>query len=72
MLREWKPIRSECIQHFRIFDLMRETYISPRTGDQYPFYILQTMDWVNIIPLTSDHHVVMIRQFRAGIRSFTL
>lgn len=72
MLGEWKPIRSECIQHFRIFDLMRETYISPRTGDQYPFYVLQTMDWANIIPVTSDNHVVMIRQFRAGIRSFTL
>lgn len=72
MLREWKSIRSECIQHFRIFDLMRETYISPRTGDQYPFYVLQTMDWTNIIPVTSDGHVVMIRQFRAGIRSFTL
>lgn len=72
MLREWKPVRSECIQHFRVFDLMRETYISPRTGSQYPFYVLETWDWTNIIPITPDNQVVMIRQFRAGIRSFTL
>lgn len=72
MTREWKPVQSECIQHFRVFDLMRETYISPRTGNQYPFYILQTCDWANIIPITPEHEVVMIRQFRAGIRTFTL
>jgi 8-oxo-dGTP pyrophosphatase MutT (NUDIX family) len=72
MLREWKPVRSECIQHFRVFDLLRETYISPRTGHQYPFYVLQTWDWANIIPITPDKNVVMIRQFRAGIRSITL
>ncbi len=72
MLREWKPVRSECIQHFRVFDLLRETYISPRTGHQYPFYVLQTWDWTNIIPITPDKNVVMIRQFRAGIRSITL
>jgi 8-oxo-dGTP pyrophosphatase MutT (NUDIX family) len=72
MLRKWKPVRSECIQHFRVFDLLRETYISPRTGHQYPFYVLQTWDWTNIIPITPDNNVVMIQQFRAGIRSFTL
>lgn len=72
MLRDWKPVRSECIQHFRVFDLMRETFISPRTGDPYPFYVLQTGDWANIIPVTPDDNVVMIRQFRAGTRSFTL
>lgn len=72
MLRDWKPVRSECIQHFRVFDLMRETFISPRTGDHYPFYVLKTLDWANIIPITPDQNVVMIRQFRAGIRAFTL
>jgi ADP-ribose pyrophosphatase len=72
MLGEWKSVKSECIQHFRVFDLMRETYISPRTGNKYPFFVLQTCDWANIIPVTPDKQVVMIRQFRAGIRSFTL
>jgi ADP-ribose pyrophosphatase len=72
MSREWKSVRKECIQHFSIFDLLRETYISPRTGAHYPFYVLETLDWANIIPLTPDNNVVMVRQFRAGIRSFTL
>jgi 8-oxo-dGTP pyrophosphatase MutT (NUDIX family) len=72
MSGKWKPVQSECIQHFRVFDLMRETYISPRTGDPYPFYVLQTWDWANIIPITEDNQVVMIRQFRAGTRSITL
>ncbi len=71
-MRKWEPIKKECIKSYPVFDLMLETYLSPRTGRPYPFFVLQTSDWVNIVPLTPDNHVVMIRQFRAGIRSFTL
>ncbi len=51
---------------------MRETYVSPRTGEAYPFYRLETADWINIIPLTPENEVIMVRQFRAGIGAFTL
>ena len=72
MVREWEPLERETIQRFRVFDLLRETYRSPRTGAAYPFYVLQTCDWTNIIPVTPDDRVVMVRQFRAGIRAHTL
>jgi ADP-ribose pyrophosphatase len=29
-------------------------------------------DWINIIPLTTDHQVVMVRQYRHGSREVTL
>jgi 8-oxo-dGTP pyrophosphatase MutT (NUDIX family) len=51
---------------------MCETYLSPRTGEPHPFYLLETADWTNIIPLTPENDVVLIRQFRPGIRAFTL
>ena len=29
-------------------------------------------DWINVIPLTDDGQVVMVRQYRFGIEGFTL
>ena len=34
--------------------------------------VLDCPDWVNIIPLTDDGQVVLIRQFRHGTQSVTL
>lgn len=34
--------------------------------------MLEAPDWVNIVPLTRRHEVVMVRQFRHGIGAFTL
>jgi len=43
-----------------------------RTGMKHDFYILESSDWINVIPLTADDKVVMIRQYRHGSREVTL
>ncbi len=72
MLRQWKSTGKTRLKQCSVFDLMCETYLSPRTGDEHAFYLLETADWTNIIPLTPENDVIMIRQFRAGIRECTL
>ncbi len=37
-----------------------------------PFYRIVAPDWVNIVPLTSQGKVLLIRQFRVGIEGTTL
>ncbi|MEZ4518692.1 MAG: NUDIX hydrolase [Chloroflexota bacterium] len=44
----------------------------PRTGKEHSFYILEAPDWVNVIPLTPDEQVVMVRQYRHGTGTVTL
>jgi len=39
---------------------------------KHDFYILESSDWINVIPLTADDKVVMIRQYRHGSREVTL
>jgi 8-oxo-dGTP pyrophosphatase MutT (NUDIX family) len=39
---------------------------------EHNFYVIESRDWVNIIPLTGDHQVVMIRQYRHGSRGVAL
>jgi ADP-ribose pyrophosphatase len=72
MIKPWKCIRSKPAQSFRVFSIRTDTTLSPRTGVKHDFYIIESRDWINIIPLTDDHQVVMIRQYRQGSREVTL
>ena len=71
-LKPWKLISSQTTKSFPIFDLRRDRAESPRTHEDYDFYVLECRDWVNVIPLTSDNDVVLIRQYRHGTRTITL
>ena len=72
MINPWPRTRSRPEGSFRVFSVRTDTAISPRTGAEHDFHIIESRDWVNIIPLTSDHRVVMVRQYRHGSRTVTL
>jgi 8-oxo-dGTP pyrophosphatase MutT (NUDIX family) len=68
----WEVLRSEIIYRCRIFSVRHDQSRSLRSGQTSDFYVLECSDWVNVVPLTRDQQVVMVRQFRHGIRDFTL
>ncbi len=72
MIKPWQAVRSNIPQSFRVFSVRTDTALSPRTGVEHEFYIIESRDWVNIIPVTAGQQVVMIRQYRHGSREVTL
>jgi 8-oxo-dGTP pyrophosphatase MutT (NUDIX family) len=72
MIRPWPRLATEKVFRSRIFELRRDIVRSPRLGAEQEVLVLETGDWVNIIPLTDDGQVVLIRQWRHGTRSLTL
>lgn len=68
----WDVLRSEILYRCRIFSVRRDQSRSQGTGQTHDFHVLETADWVNVVPLTRDGQVVMVRQFRHGIRDVTL
>ncbi len=72
MIKPWECIGSQPGPFFRVFSIRTDTTISPRTGATHEFHIIETRDWVNIIPLTADRRVVMVRQYRHGSKTVTL
>lgn len=72
MSRRWKRHASEILFETRIFRLRRDTSESPRTGKAHPFHVLEATDWVNVIPVTGDGQIVLIEQFRHGLREMQL
>ncbi len=72
MIKRWEKIRTEYLGDFRIFRIRADSSRSPRTGNVHRFFVLESPDWVNVIPLTPEGNVVMIRQYRHGTEEVTL
>jgi len=72
MIKPWQRIRSQRNESYRVFSVRTDTAISPRTNKSHDFYVIESRDWVNIIPVTPDERVVMVRQYRHGSREITL
>ena len=62
----WKIASEKYIGNFKIFDIRELKAISPRTGQELPYYLLDCSDWVNIIALTKTNEVIMVEQHRFG------
>ncbi len=63
----WDVLSEEDLVTCPIFDLVSRRLRHPVRGSEGDFYILKTRDWVNVIPVTPDFQVVMVRQYRFGI-----
>lgn len=72
MPKPWEIVESRHLGSFRVFDLREDLARSPRTGQVYGFYVLQSPDWVGVVPLTPAGEVVMVRQYRHGTKEVTL
>jgi ADP-ribose pyrophosphatase len=68
----WEVLQSTIAYRCRIFSVRRDLSRSLHSGQTHDFHVLETSDFVNVIPLTPDGHVIMVRQFRHGIRDLTL
>jgi 8-oxo-dGTP pyrophosphatase MutT (NUDIX family) len=51
---------------YRIFTTAFVDGQHPRTGATKRFSLIDSVDWVNMIALTTDERVVLIRQYRVG------
>jgi len=70
--RPWKHSEIEHLQDCRVFSVGRSLAESPSTGEQHAFYRIDSADWVNVVPVTDEGEIVMVRQFRHGAREVTL
>jgi 8-oxo-dGTP pyrophosphatase MutT (NUDIX family) len=71
-IRHWQRLGSETVYTCRVFSLAKHRNRSPRTGEVHDFFVLDSSDWVNIVPITPDDQVVLIRQYRHGVDDITL
>jgi 8-oxo-dGTP pyrophosphatase MutT (NUDIX family) len=72
MIQPWKTIRSTSVGDFRIFKIRSDVKISPRTGKEHDFYVLDSVNWVNVVAVTPEQQLVMVEQYRHGSNTVEL
>lgn len=65
-------IGTEALADCKVFSVAKTWVKVRKTDSTHSFYRIDSGEWVNVVSLTPDDHLVMVRQFRHGSRDFTL
>ena len=66
MIKPWPIIESTKDSDKGLFSIKTNRCRSPRTGQEHHFYVIDFPNWVQILPITPDDKIVMVRQYRHG------
>lgn len=72
IITKWKTLSSEVVLKAFIFRYKKVERESPTTGGKGTFDIVECLNWVNVIAITPDQKVVLIKQYRHGIDNVTV
>lgn len=66
--RPWKRLRTIRTEDYQILRVREDVFADPRDGQEHHRVIIDADDWANVVALTPDDRVVMVRQWRFGSR----
>ncbi|HVU24890.1 MAG TPA: NUDIX hydrolase [Opitutus sp.] len=68
----WERLDHTSLARTRVFDVRSVRYRHPPRGSERDFVVIDAPDWVNVIAVTPDGRMVLVRQFRFGVNEFSL
>ena len=68
----WEKTGQSLHASCQLFDVLYSRYRHPGRGRERDFVVMTAPDWVNVIALTPDLQLILVRQFRFGIDDFSL
>ena len=72
MGRSWECKLRRSRGDFKIFKVRQDDCQSPRTGQIHNFFVLESPDWVTIVPVSPQGQLVCIQQWRPGTAAIEL
>ena len=71
-LKPWESVETKRLTKYKVFDVVEARRRSPRTGQEIGMFVIDTLDWVNVVAFTPDDQIVLVRQWRQGSQDFSL
>ncbi len=71
-VRPWKRVADGPAADHGVLKVRNVRVADPRNGREHSRVVIESPDWVNVVALTPDEQVVLVRQFRFGIGAETL
>jgi 8-oxo-dGTP pyrophosphatase MutT (NUDIX family) len=70
--KSWTLLSSRSIADYPLVRVREDSYRFEPTGAEAPFLVCDSADWVIVIALTENRDVVLVRQYRHGVRQVVL
>ena len=70
--KAWPRLRRGLEHDYHILKVRQDVVADPRTGQEHPRVLVECQDWVNVVAVTRQEELILIRQWRFGIQSTTL
>jgi ADP-ribose pyrophosphatase len=67
----WQSVRSEAGPDLKLFKIRHAWMQNPRNRQTMQRVVLESVDWVNVVALTAERKIVVVRQFRFGTGTIT-
>jgi 8-oxo-dGTP pyrophosphatase MutT (NUDIX family) len=71
-LSPWRVKRSRHVHRDRWISVRADNCETANGVSIEPYYVLEYPDWVHLVGITPDREVVLVRQYRHGVRAITL
>lgn len=68
----WEALGSRPRGDYKVFSVREEHRRSPLSGREGRFFVIDSNDWVNVIPVTPEGALVFVAQYRHGTEEVTL
>ncbi len=68
----WNRISGEIVYDAGVFRVRRDLYEFRGAPAGHPFHVIEARPWVNVVAVTPDGHIVLVHQYRHGIREICL
>ena len=69
---KWSVIKDELHSDCRIFQVHKRKMRRESDHKVGDFYVIDTNDWVNVLAITTDQKIILVRQFRYGTEGYSL
>jgi len=65
-MKKWEVRSAEKVFENRMFSVTTKNCFHPEKRVKWDFHVVDTFDWINVIGLTPDNRIVLVRQHRLG------
>ncbi len=72
MVKKWNCVNSQELQSNKVFSTRKDRSVSPVTGEEHDFFVVEAPDWINVVAITKNEGIVLIKQYRHGTQSVTV
>lgn len=72
MLSQWELNSNKRVFSCPPFNIVAKEYRNPKRNQEFTAYVIDAPRWANVIAMTEDKEIVLIRQYRFGTDKFEM